>query len=72
MAKKAKREFQLRVQFDSDQAEEVYNFTTLKAATHAFYQHSDVIADSYTGEDAHLEVIEVLMQEHVRALANEN
>lgn len=59
-------DFQVRIEYDDDGAEDVHNFDTREAAEQAFHEKcTELRENTESGEDAHVELIEVLLQEHV-------
>lgn len=58
-------DYQVRIEYEADGEEKVYNFETKESAERGFYHHCDRIANNKETDDVHVELVEVLLQERI-------
>ena len=60
-----KREWQVRIEYEADNEEIVYNYDSLKEAEEGYREHITRVRDEHNADDVHVELIEVLEQTRV-------
>ena len=59
------KDYQIRIEFEFDGSEEVYNFDSLTIAQHEFRETCAKLRREGHSDDVHVELIEVLEQERI-------